>query len=73
MGEDYSLKLELVRMGFRNSFRRRRVAAFTILSIAISVSLLYTAFSASNGLQSSANIFLQESLSPVDIVITATT
>lgn len=54
-------------MGFRNAFRRKRIAAFTVLSIAISVSLLYTAFSASSNLQSSANDFLRSSLSPVDI------
>ncbi len=56
-------------MGFRNAFRRKRVAMFTIISIAISVSLLYTALSASTSLQSSANLFLQDTLSPVDITV----
>jgi ABC-type lipoprotein release transport system permease subunit len=42
---------------------------FTIVSIAISVSLLYTALSASSSLQSSANLFLQDTLSPVDIAV----
>ncbi len=56
-------------MGFRNAFRRRRVALFTIISIAISVSLLYTAMSASATLQNNANIFLQDTLSPIDIVV----
>jgi ABC-type lipoprotein release transport system permease subunit len=56
-------------MGFRNTFRRKRVAMFTIVSIAISVSLLYTALSASSSLQSSANLFLQDTLSPVDIAV----
>jgi ABC-type lipoprotein release transport system permease subunit len=56
-------------MGFRNAFRRKRVAMFTIISIAISVSLLYTALSASSSLQNSANLFLQDTLSPVDITV----
>ena len=56
-------------MGFRNAFRRKRVAIFTVISISISVSLLYTALSASTSLQSSANLFLQETLSPVDITV----
>jgi ABC-type lipoprotein release transport system permease subunit len=56
-------------MGFRNAFRRKRVAMFTVISIAISVSLLYTALSASTSLQSSANLFLQDTLSPVDITV----
>jgi len=56
-------------MGFRNAFRRKRVALFTIISIAISVGLLYTAMSASASLQSNANTFLQDTLSPVDLVV----
>ena len=56
-------------MGFRNAFRRRRVAMFTVISIAIAVSLLYTALSASTSLQNSANLFLQDTLSPVDITV----
>ncbi|MFW9967222.1 MAG: ABC transporter permease [Candidatus Thorarchaeota archaeon] len=59
----------IARMGFRNAFRRKRVAIFTVISISISVSLLYTALSASTSLQSSANLFLQETLSPVDITV----
>ncbi|UCE09264.1 MAG: FtsX-like permease family protein [Candidatus Thorarchaeota archaeon] len=66
------MRLELARMGFRNAFRRKQIAAFTVLSIAISVSLLYTALSASTSLQRSANMFLQDTLSPVDITVTAT-
>jgi putative ABC transport system permease protein len=42
---------------------------FTVISIAISVSLLYTALSASTSLQNSANLFLQDTLSPVDITV----
>jgi ABC-type lipoprotein release transport system permease subunit len=56
-------------MGFRNAFRRKRVALFTIISIAISVGLLYTAMSASASLQNNANTFLQDTLSPVDLVV----
>jgi ABC-type lipoprotein release transport system permease subunit len=56
-------------MGFRNAFRRRRVALFTVISIAISVGLLYTAMSASASLQYNANTFLQDTLSPVDLVV----
>ncbi|MHA2313662.1 MAG: hypothetical protein ACXADF_19485 [Candidatus Thorarchaeota archaeon] len=63
------MSIEIARMGFRNTFRRKRVAMFTIVSIAISVSLLYTALSASSSLQSSANLFLQDTLSPVDIAV----
>ncbi|MFX0055862.1 MAG: ABC transporter permease [Promethearchaeota archaeon] len=60
---------EIARMGFRNAFRRRRVAVFTVISIAIAVSLLYTALSASTSLQNSANLFLQDTLSPIDITV----
>ncbi|MFX1260950.1 MAG: ABC transporter permease [Promethearchaeota archaeon] len=60
---------EIARMGFRNAFRRKRVAMFTVISIAIAVSLLYTALSASTSLQHSANLFLQDTLSPVDITV----
>jgi putative ABC transport system permease protein len=56
-------------MGFRNAFRRKRIAMFTVISIAIAVSLLYTALSASTSLQNSANLFLQDTLSPVDITV----
>ncbi|MHA2433052.1 MAG: ABC transporter permease, partial [Candidatus Thorarchaeota archaeon] len=60
---------EIAGMGFRNAFRRRRVALFTVISIAISVGLLYTAMSASASLQYNANTFLQDTLSPVDLVV----
>lgn len=42
---------------------------FTVISIAIAVSLLYTALSASTSLQNSANLFLQDTLSPIDITV----
>ena len=63
------MSIEIAGMGFRNAFRRKRVALFTILSIAISVGLLYTAMSASASLQNNANAFLQDTLSPVDLVV----
>ncbi|MFX1416422.1 MAG: ABC transporter permease [Promethearchaeota archaeon] len=63
------MSLEIAGMGFRNAFRRKRVALFTIISIAISVGLLYTAMSASASLQNNANTFLQDTLSPVDLVV----
>ncbi|MGY5852295.1 MAG: FtsX-like permease family protein [Candidatus Thorarchaeota archaeon] len=56
-------------MGLKNAFRRKRVAAFTVFSIALAVSLLYTSLSTNSGLQHSANTFIQESLSPVDITV----
>jgi len=65
------LARELAHLGFRNALRRKRVAAVTVLSIAISVSLLYTALSASSSLENSANLFLKATLSPVDISVTA--
>ncbi len=63
------MSIEIAGMGFRNAFRRKRVALFTIISIAVSVGLLYTAMSASASLQSNANTFLQDTLSPVDLVV----
>ena len=63
---------ELARVGLRNAVRRKRVAALTLLSIAFSVSLLYTALSASNSLQQSANLFLRDTSSPVDIIVAST-
>ena len=71
-GDEICLIIGFVRMGFRNTFRRKRVATFTILSIAISVSLLYTGFSVNNNLQQSANMFIQDTYSPVDITLSST-
>ncbi|RDE16273.1 MAG: hypothetical protein C4K47_01785 [Candidatus Thorarchaeota archaeon] len=71
-GTKKTLVRELARIGFRNALRRKRVAAVTVMSIAISVSLLYTALSASSSLENSANLFLKATLSPVDISVSAT-
>ncbi len=71
-GTKKTLIRELAHIGFRNALRRKRVAAVTVLSIAISVSLLYTALSASSSLENSANLFLKATLSPVDISVSAT-
>lgn len=70
-GTKTTLTRELAHIGFRNALRRKRVATVTVLSIAISVSLLYTALSASSSLENSANLFLKATLSPVDIAVTA--
>ncbi|MGY5874756.1 MAG: FtsX-like permease family protein [Candidatus Thorarchaeota archaeon] len=63
------MELEFAKMGLKNAFRRKRVAAFTVFSIALAVSLLYTSLSTNAGLQHSANTFIQESLAPVDILV----
>jgi len=62
----------LATLGLRNSLRRRKVLGLTLISIALSVSLLYTAVSASASLEHSANLFLKESLSPLDLRIHST-
>ncbi len=60
---------EFARIGVRNILRRRRVTTVMILSIALSVSLLYTAMSTSASLQHSANVFLKDTLSPFDVTV----
>ncbi|TXT54222.1 MAG: conserved membrane protein of unknown function [Candidatus Thorarchaeota archaeon] len=59
----------IIRMGFRNAFRRKRITIFTLVSIMISVGLVYTALSASSNLQANANHFIQESFSPIDLTV----
>ena len=63
------MELGFVKMGFRNAFRRKRIAAFTVFSISLAVSLLYTSLSANANLQNSANQFLHDNVSPVDISV----
>ncbi|MBD3405726.1 MAG: FtsX-like permease family protein [Candidatus Lokiarchaeota archaeon] len=64
------LEKGFIKLGFRNSFRRKRTTAFTLVSIIISVGLLYTALSASANLQANANSFIQDSFTPSDVSVT---
>jgi ABC-type lipoprotein release transport system permease subunit len=63
------MELGFVKMGFRNAFRRKRIAGFTIFSIVLAVSLLYTSLSANANLERSANQFLDDNISPNDISV----
>ena len=61
-----------VGLGVKFALRRRRVAIFTIISIAISVSLLLSSFSIGTSIRMSTNNYVQDSTSPVDITIAST-
>ncbi|MHA2080638.1 MAG: ABC transporter permease, partial [Candidatus Thorarchaeota archaeon] len=64
--------LGYVGLGVKFALRRRRVAIFTILSIAISVSLLLSSFSMGSSLQKSAGEYIRTTSSPVDITVAST-
>ena len=64
--------LGYVGLGVKFALRRRRAAIFTILSIAISVSLLLSAFSIGTSIRMSTNEYIQDSTSPIDITIAST-
>ena len=64
--------LGYVGLGVKFALRRRRVAIFTILSIAISVSLLLSSFSMGSSLQKSAGEYIRTTSSPVDITVSST-
>jgi putative ABC transport system permease protein len=59
-------------LGVKFALRRRRVAMFTILSIAISVSLLLSSFSVGSSLQLNAGEYIRATSSPVDITVSST-
>jgi len=61
-----------VGLGVKFALRRRRIAIFTIISIAISVSLLLSSFSIGTSIRMSTNDYVQNSTSPVDITIAST-
>jgi putative ABC transport system permease protein len=61
-----------VGLGVKFAVRRRRIAIFTILSIAISVSLLLSAFSVGSSLRMNAGEYIRATSSPVDITIAST-
>lgn len=64
--------LGYVHLGVKFALRRRRVAIFTILSIAISVSLLLSSLSIGTSIRMSTNDYIQETTSPIDITIAST-
>ncbi|MHA1936213.1 MAG: ABC transporter permease, partial [Candidatus Thorarchaeota archaeon] len=66
------MKSGYVGLGVKFALRRRRVAIFTIISIAISVSLLLSSFSIGASMRMSANDYVQESTTPVDITVAST-
>ncbi|MGV9169867.1 MAG: FtsX-like permease family protein [Promethearchaeia archaeon] len=59
-------------IGFKNAKRRKTTSFLTILAVALAVSLTYTAISSTGRLMVSANQFMQQSLSPVDITVSST-
>jgi putative ABC transport system permease protein len=59
-------------LGVKFALRRRRVAIFTILSIAISVSLLLSSFSVGSSLHLNAGEYIRATSSPVDITVAST-
>ncbi|MGM0687103.1 MAG: hypothetical protein ACQET3_09065, partial [Promethearchaeati archaeon] len=59
-------------IGFKNAKRRKTTSFLTILAVALAVSLTYTAISSTGRLMASANQFMQQSLSPVDITVSST-
>ncbi|MGY5860667.1 MAG: FtsX-like permease family protein [Candidatus Thorarchaeota archaeon] len=66
------MSLGYVSLGVKFALRRRRVAIFTILSIAISVSLLFSSFSIGTSIRTSTNDYVQDTTSPIDITIAST-
>ncbi len=60
---------EIVRLGVKYILRRRRITTMMVLSIALSVSLMYTALATSASLQHSANVFLKDTLPAFDITV----
>ena len=66
------VSLGYVGLGIKFAMRRRRVAIFTILSIAISVSLLLSSFSMGSSLQKNAGDYIRTTSSPVDITVAST-
>jgi len=64
--------LGYIRLGVKFALRRRRVAIFTILSIAISVSLLLSSFSIGASIRMSTNDYVQDTTSPIDMTIAST-
>jgi ABC-type lipoprotein release transport system permease subunit len=64
--------LGYVSLGVKFALRRRRVAIFTILSIAISVSLLLSSFAMGSSLQKNAGAYIRSTNSPVDITVAST-
>ncbi|TFH02212.1 MAG: FtsX-like permease family protein, partial [Candidatus Thorarchaeota archaeon] len=63
---------DFVGLGVKFALRRRRAAIFTILSIAISVSLLLSSFSIGTSIRNSTNEYVQDTTSPIDITISST-
>lgn len=59
-------------IGLKNAKRRKTTSLLTILAVALAVSLTYTAVSSTNRLKASANTFMQQSLSPVDLTVSST-
>ncbi|MHA1636676.1 MAG: ABC transporter permease, partial [Candidatus Thorarchaeota archaeon] len=59
-------------MGIKIGFRRKRVVVFTALSIALSVSLLYTALAINSDLSSTTEQYIRSSTTPIDIAISST-
>lgn len=59
-------------LGFRFAFRRRRNALFTVLSIMISVSLLYSTLSVTSMVRANTSDYIRKTSSPVDISISST-
>ncbi len=59
-------------LGFRFAFRRRRNALFTVLSIMISVSLLYSTMSVTSLVRVNTSDYIRKTSSPVDISISST-
>ncbi len=64
--------LGYVGLGVKFALRRRRVAIFTMLSIAISVSLLLSSFSIGASIRTSTNDYVQNTTSPIDMTIAST-
>ena len=66
------MNLGYVGLGVKFALRRRRIAIFTILSIAISVSLLLSSFSIGASIRMSTNDYVQDTTSPIDVTIAST-
>ena len=66
------MTLGYIGLGVKFALRRRRVAIFTILSIAISVSLLLSSFSIGTSIRARTNDYIQDTTSPIDITIAST-
>lgn len=66
------MTLGYIGLGVKFALRRRRVAIFTILSIAISVSLLLSSFSIGTSIRTRTNDYIQDTTSPIDITIAST-